>query len=52
MTLLKDLKEFFKGALDYDNPSAGCGCGGIGADPTARTSYLKKKRESPIDEHF
>ena len=46
MSLIKRIKSFFNGAFDYDNPSAGCGCCGIEADPEIKKAYYRSKIKS------
>ncbi|MFP4142565.1 MAG: hypothetical protein ACLFT7_04390 [Thermoplasmata archaeon] len=43
MTLLKNIKEFFKGAFDYDNPSAGDGTSGAVSALSQYNKEYKKK---------
>ena len=42
--MLEKVRKFYKGAFDYDSPSAGCGCCGIEADPHMAKKYKGKKR--------
>lgn len=40
MKFIDKLKKFFKGTLDYENPSAGC-CKGSSAIPDIQEGYKK-----------
>ncbi|MFW6041117.1 MAG: hypothetical protein ACOC85_04705 [Thermoplasmatota archaeon] len=46
MSFLDCFKKFFKGAFDYENPSAGCGCCGIEADPGIKKVYYRSRIKS------
>ncbi len=42
--MLGKIRNFYKGAFDYDSPSAGSGCSSIGADPKIIKEYKRKKK--------